>query len=280
MAGAEREQAYLPSRWAHAPQATLARQAELGVRLRERHPPQPLRYGAGAGEGINLFVPPSGQPRGLMVFLHGGYWQELDASATDFLAESWLAAGWAFASVDYPLAPGASIEAMVEAVRRAVTRLQDALSARYPGIRVHLGGHSAGAHLALMSCLGEPRLTAIDSLWLISGIYDLRPLVDTCINAPLGLDHGRAAQLSPLCRSLQGLPPLRLLCGEHDPPAFRAQSECLERHARAVGLPCRLRLRDGCDHFDILERLADEPHHLPPAIPTTGPSCPASGGVA
>lgn len=254
-----RERAYSPSRWARDFEATLARQAELGVRLRERHAPQRLSYGTGPREGINLFVPEGRGPWPLMAFLHGGYWQELDAAATDFMAAPWLAQGWAFASLDYPLAPQAGIEAMVEACRQGIATLRREASALGLDGRFHLGGHSAGAQLALMSCLGEGRLTDIVGLWLISGIYDLRPLVGTYIDAPLGLDVGRAERLSPLCQELRGLPPLTLTHGELDPPAFRAQGEALYERAQAAGVAVELCPLSDCDHFDILERLEPRP---------------------
>ncbi|MDI5932774.1 hypothetical protein [Halomonas kalidii] len=40
---------------------------------------------------MNLFLPDGDGPWPLLVFLHGGYWQELDASATDCLAVPFLA---------------------------------------------------------------------------------------------------------------------------------------------------------------------------------------------
>ncbi|MCH4562208.1 alpha/beta hydrolase [Halomonas sp. EGI 63088] len=254
---AEREHAFSPSRWARDFEASLARQAELGRRLRERLPPRRLGYGPGEREGVNLFLPESPGPWPLMAFLHGGYWQQLDAAATDFLAAPWLERGWAFASLDYPLAPGASIEAMVAACRRGVTTLRAAAASLCLEGRIRLGGHSAGAQLALMACLGEERLAGIEALWLISGIYDLRPLVGTYIDAPLGLDNERAERLSPLCQSLRGLPPLTLVHGEFDPPAFREQGEALHARARLAGVSADLRSLPDCDHFDILERLGE-----------------------
>ena len=52
---AAREHAYSPSRWARDFEATLARQAALGERLRQCHPPKRLAYGAGWLEGVKRF---------------------------------------------------------------------------------------------------------------------------------------------------------------------------------------------------------------------------------
>ncbi|MDQ7729455.1 alpha/beta hydrolase [Halomonas sp. SpR8] len=193
-----------------------------------------------------------------MAFLHGGYWQELTASATDFMALHWLKQGWAFASLDYPLAPEASIETMVASCQQGVDVLRRKASGYGLSGRIHLGGHSAGAQLALMSCLGKTALCDIESLLLASGIYDLRPLVGTYIDAPLGLDAEQAEHLSPLCQALQGLPPLQLVHGELDPPAFRTQGEAMKVLAQASGVEVGLSSRAGCDHFDIIESLHQE----------------------
>ncbi|EGP18917.1 Arylformamidase [Halomonas sp. TD01] len=206
-------------------------------------------------EGLNLFLPEKQGPWPLMVFLHGGYWQQLDAMATDFMAAPWLSRGWAFASLDYPLAPEVNIETMVAACQQGVRHLQREASALGLNGRICLGGHSAGAQLVIMSCLGDGRLTEVDALWLISGIYDLRPLAGTYIDEPLQLDGAQAERLSPLCHDLHGLPPLTLVHGEFDPPRFRSQGETLYEHALATGVAAELCLLPNCDHFDILERL-------------------------
>ncbi|KAK7580713.1 hypothetical protein V9T40_001342 [Parthenolecanium corni] len=49
-----------------------------------------------------------------------------------------------------------------------------------------VGGHSAGAHLAASLLHSEVR-KYISGLVLISGIYDVRPLITTSVNAALNL---------------------------------------------------------------------------------------------
>ena len=60
--------------------------------------------------------PPSGPGAPLFFFIHGGYWRRLDKSFFSFLAEPVVRAGGAAAIVNYPLAPGASIDEIVAAV--------------------------------------------------------------------------------------------------------------------------------------------------------------------
>ncbi|WP_252105925.1 MULTISPECIES: alpha/beta hydrolase [unclassified Halomonas] len=248
-----REHAHSPSQWARDADASLAHQAEQGRALREMRPPLRLTYGDADHAWLHLHRPTGDGPWPLMIFLHGGYWQALDATATDFMAERWLARGWAFASLNYPLAPNASLETQIEECINGVRYLLDQRETLDLGDRVRLGGHSAGAHLALMSCLAPACRQAIKGLWLISGVYDLRPLLGTSIAQPLDLDDARAAQLSPLCQPLTGLPALELIHGEQDPPVFQQQGEALATKARHDGVPATVTLLAQRDHFDILE---------------------------
>ena len=54
------------------------------------------------------------------MFIHGGYWQALSASQSLMPAPALTAAGRLFASVDYTLAPLATIGTMITQCVRAV----------------------------------------------------------------------------------------------------------------------------------------------------------------
>lgn len=249
---------YSPSRFARDFEATLARQARQGRALAARHPSQRLRYGDDPAACLDLFLPEGGGPWALMAFIHGGYWQELDHTATDFLAERYLARGMAFASLGYGLAPRTSIETMIAQCRAGLGAVTRWLEEQGGLGRVALGGHSAGAQLAWrVAAAGGPDAARIDELLLVSGVYDLTPLVGTYVNELLGLDRTRARSLSPMQDRLTGMPPLRLLIAERDPPAFRAQARDFRDAVTAAGGRAALEDLPGCDHFDILDRLQD-----------------------
>ncbi|UYG07127.1 alpha/beta hydrolase [Halomonas sp. M4R1S46] len=252
------ERDYSPSRYARDFAATLARQAAEGAALVEVHRPARLRYADDPEGCTDLFLPAGPGPWPLMVFIHGGYWQELDHTATDFLAARYLARGMAFASLGYGLAPRVSIETMIAQCRQGLAAAVDAVVEQGGVARRVLGGHSAGAQLACRVSAAEacsPDGVTIDALLLVSGVYDLTPLVDTYVNAPLGLDPARARSLSPLFDDLSGLPPTELLVAEHDTPAFRSQALDFRAAVLAAGGAARLRDLPGRDHFDILDHL-------------------------
>ena len=87
-----------PPRWAKAAEAYRARLSVMGkARLG-------LMYGHGTRQVMDLFLPED-TPRGLVVFVHGGYWLNFDRSTWSHLAEGCRAQGWAVAMPSYDLCP-------------------------------------------------------------------------------------------------------------------------------------------------------------------------------
>ena len=108
-------------------------------------------YGDRAREVYDLFQP-QGAPRGLLVFVHGGYWMALDKSYWSHLAAGPLAAGFAVAMPSYDLCPEVSIAQITAQIGAAIT----AAAAQVEGPIV-LSGHSAGGHLVTaMMCEDSP----------------------------------------------------------------------------------------------------------------------------
>jgi arylformamidase len=63
-----------------------------------------LSYGPGDRHAMDLFLP-EGAPKGLVVFVHGGYWKAFDKSVWSHLAAGPLAHGFAVAMPSYTLCP-------------------------------------------------------------------------------------------------------------------------------------------------------------------------------
>ncbi|WP_405012503.1 alpha/beta hydrolase [Kitasatospora sp. NBC_01539] len=217
-----------------------------------------LPYGAGPPELLDFFpAARSGAP--LHVFVHGGYWQELDKTDSAFAAPDFTALGTAYAAVGYGLAPGWPLDAIVAQVRRAVHWLLD--HAEDLGVdphRVQLSGSSAGAHLAAMALLGpaSPRGRRVADAVLLSGVYDLEPITLTYVNDALGLDPAAARRNSPLLLLAdhppgEPLPPLLLAVGEHETGEFARQQEEFAAAARKAGVPVEAVVVAGRNHFDL-----------------------------
>lgn len=267
----DREQAYSPSSAIGGDYAPFLRQyAARSADVLRMHPARRgLAYGPLASNTLDLFLPPTlpRPPAGtelppLLVFIHGGYWQELSKDESLFAADGCIAAGAAFAALDYTLAPRATVAQMVLECRAALRWLHaQAAELGFDGRRIVVAGSSAGAHLAAMCCLrgwpGDanlpPGLPA--AAVLVSGVYELTPLVGTSINGALALTLESAAQLSPLRCGLAGFPAALVCWGEHETDTFKAQSRAF---ARAIGAikPSHVFEVPARNHFDVILELA------------------------
>src|SRR5690606_31590705 len=96
--------------------------------------------------------------------------------------------------------------------------------------RIIVSGSSAGAHLAAMTMLppDAPCPAYLRGAVLLSGVYDLEPLVPTYVNEPLQLDAASARQCSPmhaLPAHAGGLPPVLVAYGDNETSEFKRQSD-------------------------------------------------------
>ncbi len=230
--------------WESDARAFREREAALGrARLNER-------YGPHHREAFDLFHP-KGRAAGLLVFVHGGYWRMFDRSWFSHLAAGAVARDWAVAVPSYPLAPEARIAEITEAVARAV-----ATAAGFVPGPIALTGHSAGGHLvARMACAGvlPPEVaTRVARIAPISPVSDLRPLIETEMNADFRLDEAAAVAESPALMDKALDVPVRVVVGSAERPAFLDQARWL-----AEAWDADLKVVPGRHHFDVIAPLAD-----------------------
>lgn len=257
---AEREQAYSPSSCIGGDYRPFLQQYQQRSDAARVLPHQEHAYGGLPRQRLDLFLPeqPQGaaRPPALLVFIHGGYWQELSKESACFAAPACLAAGHAFAAVGYTLAPEASVEQIVQECRTALVWLQhhaDRLG--YDPARIVVAGSSAGAHLAAMCTLrGWPHDSGLPAgAVLVSGVYELAPLVGTSINTALGLTRDSASNVSPLHYSLAGFARTVLAWGEVETDEFKRQSRAFAQALQAQGLPEVPSLEvPARNHFDVV----------------------------
>ncbi|MBB4630409.1 alpha/beta hydrolase [Sphingosinicella soli] len=220
-----------------------------------------LSYGDAPRNRFDLFLP-EGAPRGLVVFIHGGYWLALDKSYWSHLSRGPLERGFAVAMPSYTLCPEARIGGIVREVAAAIA----AAAARVEG-PIFITGHSAGGHLAarmaaLPSPLSPEIAARIAHVVPISALADLRPLMRTEMNETLRIDDAEAAAESPAL--LAPLPGARVTCwvGADERPEFRRQSALLANVWTGLGIATALVEEPGRHHFDVIDGLEDPDHPL------------------
>ncbi len=215
-------------------------------------------YGPHALQTLDVF--PAKQNRGLAIFIHGGYWRSLDKDDFSFFAEPYLAAGISVASINYRLCPEVKIAAIVEDCQSAVVWL--AANVKRYGVRFDrtiLIGHSAGAHLAAMLCTMDWSALDIEPSnfrggVLISGIYDLSPLLQVSVNDDVHLTMESARTLSPIHLQPTINIPLDLWVGGAETSEFIRQSQLLPQAWSTLCGP--LEITPAANHFTIVDECA------------------------
>lgn len=225
-------------------------------------------YGAAPGETLDIFPARKGDGS-VLVFIHGGYWRSLDKKDFSYLAPAWVDAGVSLVVVNYGLAPAVSVERIVQQMLAASAWLyRHAEEYGMDEERLFVSGHSAGGHLAAMM---------LAALWpvydrslpkdlykgalAVSGVYDLRPLVQVdWLQSDLRLDEAAALKLSPAFLPPATRAPLTLAVGGLESSEFKRQNALLAQRwksvlARDVPMP-------GRDHFTVVDGLADHANPL------------------
>jgi arylformamidase len=261
---AQLEREYSPSSCVPSLAALLAEYA-AGSREAEQRLlcKKDLHWGEDADETLDFF-PSDSADAPLLVFFHGGYWQELSKDESLFAAPNCVANGIAYAAINYVLAPRASLGTIVDRCPRAIAwLLGHARALGFDPGRLFVAGSSAGAHLAAMLLVsGWQRATglpdrAISGAILLSGIYDLEPLIPTYINAPLHLSVGDAQRLSPIGLPLGWPMPTIVAWGQNETGEFKRQSRNYASRLQAAGFPVTALEAGGRNHFDIVFDLAN-----------------------
>ena len=232
-----------------------------------------VSYGSRAREYLDIF--PAAHPGApLQVFFHGGYWQALQSGVFHFITNGFLRHGITTVFVNYPLAPEASMDEIVEACRQAIIWLYRH-AAEYGGNpnQIYISGHSAGGHLAAMlmatywkTLAEELPHNLIKGGCAISGLFNLIPIQLSYVNDKIGLDKAAAQRNSPAFLTPASSSPLIVSVGGAESEEYHAQSQELTAAWSQHGLSITELILEGRHHFSILDSLVDPEGALNRAI--------------
>ncbi|XP_062515997.1 kynurenine formamidase-like [Corticium candelabrum] len=197
----------------------------------------------------------------VFIYIHGGYWQMLSKDYGGFMAETFTRAGCIVVGMGYPIAPGPLMSDIVDAIKVGIA----AVRLQFSKQRIYICGHSAGAHLAAMvlsTSVSSGCRSKLAGAFLVSGVYDLVPLVNISVNDPLHMTDDEARQCSPQYHvaTFQTDCNVLVVVAENESPAFKQQSQTYTQSLQSSGVSCRELLEiEEVDHFNVAERLSD-PH--------------------
>lgn len=242
--------------------AALARL--LSTEAYETLPYRTVAYGGGLRETADIF-PQVGGGAPVFVYVHGGYWRASCKEDSAFVASMLHPAGAVVVVLEYALAPEARIEQIVDQIRRAMSWVYRSIW-EYGGDpeRIVIGGTSAGAHLVGMVLAGRWHQqysfdeAALIGAIVLSGLFDITPLLKTRVNDWLDLDEQAAETNSPLCH-LTHLPLARVVAahGALETAEFASQTRRFAQAWRSIGGDVQYLSVPSHDHFSLPLDLRD-----------------------
>lgn len=241
-------------------------------------------YGEKPGEKLDVFPAPHPDAP-IQLFIHGGYWQALDKSSHNFVAEPLVASGCAVVVVNYTLAPEADMDEIVQQNRKALIWTYHNSSAfNGDSSQIYLSGHSAGGHLVAMmmatdwTAEGDLPVDLIKGGCAISGLFDLEPIRLCYLNEALGMDEEAARQNSPTYHLPRGGGPIIVAVGSLETEEFLRHSAEYTAALKEAGYPHEYMALTGLNHFDIVQELGKMNSPLTQTILKQMSKRPSKGG--
>lgn len=218
-----------------------------------------IAYGSHPRELVDVY--PATDPKGTLVFIHGGYWRAFSKVETAWIVEGFVDRGYTVALPQYPLCPDVTLDRIVVSLQRCFAHLYRSVLGEEEREAIVVAGHSAGGHLTatLMATdwthFGMPE-KPFGGAASISGVFDLAPLRKTSINDAVRLTEASAEALSPIFWTPRVEVPLLLAVGGDESDEFHRQSRALAD--TWSGIETSLVDVAATNHFTVLDGLADQ----------------------
>ena len=224
-----------------------------------------IAYGDGARQKLDIYLPKQNADGGstVLIFFHGGSWHDGEREGYGFLGRAFAARGFVTVIADYRKAPSVRFPAFVQDTASAIAWVHTNIS-KYDGDagRIFIMGHSAGAHIAMMTALDPQWLTAnnlapdvIKGVIGLAGPYDFLPLTSDSSKIALG-QWPDLTETQPITYARGDAPPLLLLTGDKDTVVKPRNSKILSEKIQALGGQQQLRIYPDIDHADIIMAVA------------------------
>ncbi|KAG5860880.1 hypothetical protein JTB14_037492, partial [Gonioctena quinquepunctata] len=229
-----------------------------------------IPYGPGNREVMDIYgtdLPPDSP---IFIHFHGGFWQEPSVrhNNNSFIAKILWEKQIKSIFVGYELCPNVRLDNISGNIEKAMRRCLE-YAKNHNSRVIHLSGHSAGAQIVAnlfikyIPNLPESERKLFKSAFLLAGVYDLMPLLQTKYNGALNLDKESAKQCSPLYQKLEGDgTEFYVVVAENDSPQFLEQGKKMHEHLKSLSLRTHFVYVETVDHFDLIENLNNSEYLL------------------
>lgn len=219
-----------------------------------------IAYGSTPRARFDLF-PASAPNRPSLVFVHGGYWRGRSKEEFSFVANAIDRKLANVIVMGYDLCPSVTLADIIKQIRQGLFWIQK--NAQHHSLRPDgfvLCGHSAGAHLIaslLAPFRAEDKLPdrLVAHVCLISGIYEIDPVLKIAVNQEIGLCPQDADLFSPSRHQLQTRVPIDVVVGGGETSSWISQSVDFFKTIDDQGIACTYHERSDLNHYSILHEL-------------------------
>lgn len=211
-----------------------------------------IAYGEHPRHKLDLYRRGDGRRLPTVLFIHGGYWSAGERAHYRFVGEALAQRGYLCGVMSYRLFPEVGFPHFIHDAAAALATLRN-IAGRYGGDpeQLYVGGHSAGAHSALMLALDNSYLEGVGGSpqWLkgvfgLSGPYDFLPPKAAKVAAIFGPpEHYPRGNTVNFVGAEQ--PPALLIHGRDDSTVSARNSQRLAELLRAAGNEAQLFISDG-----------------------------------
>ncbi len=266
------ERQFNPRAWATDVEAQHALRGKLSAEARQRLKGEfNIPYGDTPRQALDIYHAGKGNAP-IVVYLHGGYWRVGEKEKQAILAEPLVQSGFPVVMLGTDLCPAVSLDTIVEQVIRGIVwTAKNAKRIGGDGQRIYLYGHSAGAHLAAMALAedwtrhGLPA-DLIRGATMVSGIYDVEPVLHISVNDLIKLTADRVNALSPQFHPPRMPVPLVLAAGGEEAPGWIAQTEEYAEVCKLAGCTVEFIVVPHEGHFSTIPMQADPAHPINQAM--------------
>lgn len=201
---------------------------------------------------------PAGNPHGLAVLVHGGYWRARhDASLMEPIARDLATRGWLVANVEYRrVGAGGGWPVVLDDVRAGIDAVMSLVPSSTPVVAV---GHSAGGQLALLSAASLDAVVALAPVTDVVRAYEEglgEGAAEELMGGPPEVDQDAYTAASPIrCPPVEA--PVLIVHGNNDERVPCAHSVDYAAAAREVGKIIELRAPEDLPHLEVIDPLGD-----------------------
>ena len=216
-----------------------------------------ISYGPHPREVLDFYSAPGA--KGTLIYIHGGYWRMLSKVETSWVADGFVEHGASIALINYPLCPEATLGDIRDSTIRSFVHLYKNVLNDDERNNIVVAGHSAGGYLAALHLatdwtkFGLPK-NPFSGVIAISGIYDVAPLMQTTMNADIGITEDSALALNLMTADIHSQAPIVFVVGGDEPQEFHRQAA--DQAKAWAASASKILTLDGTNHFTVIDSLA------------------------